>query len=483
MESNSQPGRILCSQKTADNLTNQGKQHWIKERSGLVNAKGKGLMKTYWVTPSRAVAHDISTDSSNSDERRSDYENKKKDAVDWMTNVLVSALEDVALQRVAKQNLDKELHTTFVSFACPRDEVSEIIVLPKPSENPPKIDGNVSRLNDAVKQQTFEYVSCLADMYRDNPFHNFHHASHVVMSAQKLLGRIVRPAEGCVSETAYGIASDALSQFAIIFSALIHDVDHPGVSNAQLVKERLPVAIKYDNKSVAEQNSITLAWELLNEDRFTDFRNQIMQTEAECTLFRKLIVNSVMATDLFDADLKKLRENRWARVFDTNDLVQEDEDCNRRATIVIEHIIQASDVCHTMQHWHVYQEWNRRLFEEMYSGYLAGRVEKDPSEGWYQGELWFFDNYIIPLAKKLETCGVFGVSCGELLDYARDNRSEWAEKGCDIVKEHLIRMKTQKVSDDDTRNSSMSWTDKVDETITFLVAGRGYEDIVSEHSI
>ena len=30
-----------------------------------------------------------------------------------------------------------------------------------------------------------------------------------------------------------------------------------------------------------------------------------------------------------------------------------------RATIVIEHIIQASDVSHTMQHWHVYQKWNK----------------------------------------------------------------------------------------------------------------------------
>jgi hypothetical protein len=29
-------------------------------------------------------------------------------------------------------------------------------------------------------------------------------------------------------------------------------------------------------------------------------------------------------------------------------------DADVRATIVIEHIIQASDVSHTMQHWHIY---------------------------------------------------------------------------------------------------------------------------------
>lgn len=45
----------------------------------------------------------------------------------------------------------------------------------------------------------------------------------------------------------------------------------------------------------------------------------------------------------------------------------------------------------------------------MYSAYCAGRAESDPSENWYQGELNFFDFYIIPLARKLNDCGVFGV--------------------------------------------------------------------------
>ena len=44
----------------------------------------------------------------------------------------------------------------------------------------------------------------------------------------------------------------------VIFAALIHDVDHPGVSNAQLVTECDVLAVQYENKSVAEQNSIDL---------------------------------------------------------------------------------------------------------------------------------------------------------------------------------------------------------------------------------
>jgi hypothetical protein len=68
---------------------------------------------------------------------------------------------------------------------------------------------------------------------------------------------------------------------------------------------------------------------------------------------------------------------------------------------------QTAAAAHTMQHWHVYKKWNSRLFQEMYLAYENGRSEKDPSEGWYNGELWFFDNYVIPLARKLKECGVF----------------------------------------------------------------------------
>jgi hypothetical protein len=43
-----------------------------------------------------------------------------------------------------------------------------------------------------VLDQLEDYVSAVASMYRDNPFHNFEHASHVVMSSW-LLSRIVAP--------------------------------------------------------------------------------------------------------------------------------------------------------------------------------------------------------------------------------------------------------------------------------------------------
>ena len=73
----------------------------------------------------------------------------------------------------------------------------------------------------------------------------------------------------------------------------------------------------------------------------------------------------------------------------------------------------------------------------MLGAYRSGRSEKDPTEGWYAGELGFFDHYIIPLANKLKECGVFGVSSDEYLNYAMQNRSEWEAKGNDVVQRFL----------------------------------------------
>ena len=90
-----------------------------------------------------------------------------------------------------------------------------------------------------------------------------------------------------------------------------------------------------------------------------------------------------------------------------------------------------------MQHFFIYSKWNERLFKEVYFGYLSGRLQKNPTEGWYQGELWFFDNYVIPLAKKLKDCAVFGHSSDEYYNYAVQNRTEWERKGrtlCEVMK-------------------------------------------------
>ena len=89
-----------------------------------------------------------------------------------------------------------------------------------------------------------------------------------------------------------------MTQFSVAFSALIHDLDHGGVPNAQLVKEGTYLATKYRNKSVAEQNSVDLAWDKLMSVEYKDLRACIYGSQEELNRFRQLVVNVVMATDI-----------------------------------------------------------------------------------------------------------------------------------------------------------------------------------------
>lgn len=292
---------------------------------------------------------------------------------------------------------------------------------------------------------------------------NLEHASHVMLSSTKLLNRIM-VADGLDPEyqqaaadgdlaiarrlhgSTFGISSDPLAHFVIVFAALIHDVDHPGTSNEQLIQIESPMAIKYDKKSVAERHSLAVSLEILMEDQFDHLRNSIFPTMEEHTRFRQLLVNAILATDILDVENREIRANRWERSFRRKGMSTGESisaTVNRRATSVLEHIIQASDVAHTMQHWRVFCKWNERLFHEMYSAYIVGLSTHDPSENWHKSQLDFFDNYVIPLARNLKECGVFGVSSDEYLSYALANRKEWATRGLSVFQAMRARAMEQ----------------------------------------
>merc|ERR1711977_318347 len=207
----------------------------------------------------------------------------------------------------------------------PFDEVVEIIELPAFDPKAAIQDPYSMDLSKDLMTQLRTYIFMVSNTYKENPFHNFEHASHVTMSVAKLLSRIVAPDletssfDGNTSSTlhdhTYGITSDPLTQFAYILAALIHDVDHQGVPNTILVEEDDAVAKKYNGRSVAEQNSVDIAWSLFLEPQFVALRNAVCPTAKELDRLRQLIVNMVMATDIMDKDLKKLRNKRWEKAF------------------------------------------------------------------------------------------------------------------------------------------------------------------------
>eukprot|EP00934_Nitzschia_sp_Nitz4_P008340 Nitzschia sp. Nitz4//scaffold542_size5954//4415//5950//NITZ4_009185-RA/size5954-processed-gene-0.5-mRNA-1//-1//CDS//3329554271//8330//frame0 len=386
---------------------------------------------------------DMTSATTESSERRATL-------IDWGVSFLVSHLQMILAKRATQDGLKAQnpppLYGSSEEGHVVLDEFKDRIAFPDfdAASVQKLVPPETIELDDQVLSEIKDYVSVIASLYRPNPFHSFEHANHAVVAVEKLMHWIVRPnggvegaqrmtakVAGDVHKSSFGISSDPLAQFACVFSALIHDVDHPGVTNAILVSEGATLAKAYKNKSVAEQNSVDIAWELLMTDRYKNFRNCAFVDAAELARFRQMVVNMVLATDISDKDINATRRHRWDRAF--SEEFGNKEGMDSKATLVLEMLMQTSDISHVVQEWLVYVKWNQRLFNEMYGAFRKGRISEDPSVNWHENEIGFHDFYIIPMAKKLDASGVFrsGIS---LASYAVANREEWERQGQNLVK-------------------------------------------------
>jgi hypothetical protein len=338
-------------------------------------------------------------------------------------------------------------------------------------------------LGSKVRAQLRDFVQNVSELYRDLPFHCFEHASHTILAVTKLLAAVEATATTASTDLLYktvGFQNSTssfihngeeeedevlvqkmtcdrivhpMTQFAIVFAALVHDMDYE-IPNTQLIKEKSVLATKYKNQSIAEQNSIDRAWSLLiDTSKYEDLRACIFTTQEDLDGFRTVVIKSVMATDLWDKKLADGRRQRWndsmckdsfhkahndvTILHDNVDLDQTtalEEIADQRAWVVLEHLIQVSDVSHTVQPLNVFLKWNKLLFKEMYILHKTGRLggtdvpnhnKNDPSKDWYDNEIKFFDGHVIPLAERVRSCKVFGVAAQVLLTNAHANRREW----------------------------------------------------------
>ena len=283
-----------------------------------------------------------------------------KHMIEWNVDLFKRLLRQIMAHRMGQGKTTNddlvEIAHALKEGSTVRDELSRIIKFPFFDKEACrlKVDPEAIELSDTVQTELRNYILFIAGMYKDHPFHNFKHASNVATTTNKYLQRIK-------DDTLEMQVFEPLTQFAIIFAALCHDVDHPGVPNSLLVGESNPLAVAYNNRSIAEQNSVDVAWNALMGSEYKVLQSAIFCSQDEMERFRKLVVNCVLATDLFDQDLIDDRLLRWKQAFNEqwrDESLSVEQQENLRATVVMEHILMASDIGHTIQHWHSYKRWN-----------------------------------------------------------------------------------------------------------------------------
>lgn len=377
------------------------------------------------------------------------YKNMQR-LVKWNAEMLKQLLKQVVAKRealgmsnVKGVSLDQTDAESII------EEVAEVIQFPPfdPSVSPDKLNSDSIDLGSAVDEQLLQFVQDISGKFRKNEFHGVDRGSQVCMNTKKMLSRIstiltnenAAHAASDLDNRTFGISSDPLAQFAVVFASLISGLEHEGVPNSQLVREGHPLAAKYSNRCILEQHSIATAWDHLMQPQFEDLRACIFSDETEIKRFRQIVVNCVLATDFTDEDLTFLRKKRWEKAFVCGRHDNSIENRNRRATIVLEVLVQASDVFHATQNWHLYQKWNERLFTQVYTAFKKGRLMQDPSIFWYKSELLFFDEHVVQVCKEIAEIGVFGSTGDEFLSFALGNRQQWAAKGGDHVASMMAR--------------------------------------------
>lgn len=191
IEASCEPGRIQVSKETGELLLASGKSSWLYKRADLVQAKGKGLIETYWIVTSHHHRSHGSTTSSNQSTSEDDAESKDFSTnsdynfiddrmnrlIEWNVEILSKFLRQIVarnrtLPRRDGARFDPTEHANS-SVSSFLEEVKEIIHLPEFSKWVENVDGSDSdsedEMDDIIIAELRDFVTCVAGMYRNNP--------------------------------------------------------------------------------------------------------------------------------------------------------------------------------------------------------------------------------------------------------------------------------------------------------------------------
>mmetsp|Transcript_1825 Transcript_1825/g.4566 ORF Transcript_1825/g.4566 Transcript_1825/m.4566 type:complete len:1245 (+) Transcript_1825:180-3914(+) len=489
MESTSKKMRIQCADITYRLLMDSPNKDFklIKRMEGDVagiQVKGKGHVITYWVegSTSRAgnVQNQIGTKKKNvephglgrleeeeevyddAEQGRAVHERSSTDEYDEFMKVLYSSggtdepndinmhTSDEIYAAVTAQDWRSLSHASGGPLVAATDDNQKLIVLASTL-----LEHHLARVHEArdadtklpysMKEQIGKFVADVAATYGDAKFHNFSHALHVTMNMNKLVSM--------------SLDNNPLNGFSLVFSALVHDAGHTGMSNKILSDTHHPLSEKYDEGvPLAERESIAIALGILFRPEYEELRVGIFPDVFDKIQFAKTLFQSILVTDIATPGRVQLGVKRFEVAQDAQGaydcslcplahyldsvlegvgLEKSDKEDHPKEFIVThcglgrcvrnEHLMLCSDVGHLMQGWNNFIKWNYRLYKELHTCFKKGLCS-DPRTRWFQDQIGFLDHYIIPLAKRSSV--YFDEDFGrELAENAAANRELWVKHG------------------------------------------------------
>ncbi|KAJ2439555.1 3',5'-cyclic-nucleotide phosphodiesterase, partial [Coemansia sp. RSA 2424] len=245
-----------------------------------------------------------------------------------------------------------------------------------------------------------KFVTILESAYYDNPYHNFCHAVDVTQCTFYMLHTIGlfnktgprRSSLRSPADTSFPVRSilrptDAV---ALVVASMCHDLGHPGLNNAFMVRAHTQLAEIYNDQSVLE-NFHAACFSMIMSYFFTDFvvpkshngssQQQQQQQNGHSPSpsfdyeeFRRIAVHAILATDMarhFEFIGKcKAQYERFMSGSNLPLTVQQHE--AERAQLAAS-ILKCADISNIVRPFNISQRWTQRLNREVT---LQGNIEE-----------------------------------------------------------------------------------------------------------
>ncbi|KAJ2548869.1 3',5'-cyclic-nucleotide phosphodiesterase [Coemansia sp. RSA 1933] len=277
-----------------------------------------------------------------------------------------------------------------------------------------------------------KFAAILESAYYDNPYHNFHHAVDVTQCTFYILHTL-----GLFSKTGYrrsSLRSPADASFplrsilrptdtiALVVASLCHDLGHPGLNNAFMVRAHTQLAEVYNDQSVLE-NFHAACFSMIMSYFFADFgfssstacsaneaSKEFGNVSAAATPshfsfdydeFRRVAVHAILATDMarhfeFIGKCKAQHERFKSR----SNLPMTPQQHEAERAQLAASILKCADISNIVRPFNISQRWTRRLNKEVT---LQGNIEE--SLGMSRTMVVDLENVPTSQIAFYETCG------------------------------------------------------------------------------
>lgn len=258
------------------------------------------------------------------------------------------------------------------------------------------------------------FINAVEGKYRDVPFHNLKHGIAVAQSAFYF-----------VAVTEVGQCLTSLQAFALLVSALCHDVDHPGHTNAFEVNSDSDLALIYNDTSVLENHHCATASMVMREEE----NNILLGLErGEYREFRSVMCSAILSTDM-STHFNLLGRFRDAIHMEGGWNPEQSAD----KLLLIDIVLHSADLSNPVRPWELCKKWSLLVGEEFNSQVAKEKARglpflpfmlSDSEESKAKQETSFIEFIIEPMWKDVVE---FLPEMSFALDYIDENKAKWKE--------------------------------------------------------